>query len=117
MSEQLGQLISKYPGGEIQAPTYAVPYPNPDGTAGTDLYLQPDQLRRVLAAELPESTTRITAATQRPFSANCFTASSTNEQESAARSPWPHRMSRWSATPTLSPSSSPTPTWVPADLA
>jgi pimeloyl-ACP methyl ester carboxylesterase len=71
--EALGELIGRYPGSEIQAATYAVPYPNPDGTTGTDLYLQPDQLRRVFAADLPASTTKIMAATQRPFSAQCFT--------------------------------------------
>src|SRR5262249_29477355 len=52
--------------------TYPVPFPNPDGTTGTDLYLQPDQLRRVFAADLPPSTTKIMGATQRPFSAQCF---------------------------------------------
>jgi len=70
--EALGELIGRYPGSEIQAATYPVAYPNPDGTTGTDLYLQPDQLRRVFAADLPASTTRIMAATQRPFSAVCF---------------------------------------------
>jgi pimeloyl-ACP methyl ester carboxylesterase len=73
VGEALGELINKYPGSEIQAATYPVPYPNPDGTTGTDLYLQADQLRRVFAADLPVSTTKIMAATQRPFSANCFT--------------------------------------------
>jgi pimeloyl-ACP methyl ester carboxylesterase len=71
--EALGELIDKYPGSEIQVATYPVPYPNPDGTIGTDLYLQADQLRRVFAADLPVSTTKIMAATQRPFSAACFT--------------------------------------------
>jgi pimeloyl-ACP methyl ester carboxylesterase len=70
--EALGALIGMYPGSEIQAALNPVPYPNPDGTTGTDLYLQADQLRRVFAADLPESTTRIMAATQRPFSAQCF---------------------------------------------
>ncbi len=71
--ESLGQLISKYPGSEIQAALNAVPYPNPDGSTGTDLYLQADKLRQVFAADLPASTTKIMAATQRPFSAACFT--------------------------------------------
>lgn len=70
--EVLGELIGRYPGSEIQAALTPVPYPNPDGTTGTDLYLQPDKLRQVFAADLPASTTRIMAATQRPFSAACF---------------------------------------------
>ncbi|MEV0809444.1 alpha/beta hydrolase [Micromonospora sp. NPDC050200] len=71
--EALGQLITTYPGSEIQAALNPVPYPNPDGTTGTDLYLQADKLRQVFAADLPASTTKIMAATQRPFSAACFT--------------------------------------------
>jgi len=71
--EALGELISKYPGSEIQAALNPVPYPNSDGTQGTDLYLQADQLRRVFAADLASATTKIMAATQRPFSAACFT--------------------------------------------
>jgi pimeloyl-ACP methyl ester carboxylesterase len=72
IGETLGGLISTYPGSEIQAALNPVPYPNPDGTTGTDLYLLADQLRRVFAADLPASTTRIMAATQRPFGAQCF---------------------------------------------
>jgi pimeloyl-ACP methyl ester carboxylesterase len=70
--EKLGELINKYPGSEIQAALNEVPYPNPDGTTGTDLYLQADQFRRVFAADLPESTTRLMQAEQRPFSAVSF---------------------------------------------
>jgi pimeloyl-ACP methyl ester carboxylesterase len=85
--ESLGELIGRYPGSEIQAATYPVAYPNPDGTTGTDLYLQPDQLRRVFAADLATATTRIMGATQRPFSAVCF-----SEQTRAAA--W-HTIPSW----------------------
>ncbi|OKI47499.1 alpha/beta fold hydrolase [Micromonospora sp. CB01531] len=71
--EALGELIDKYPGSEIQAALNPVPYPNPDGTTGTDLYLQADKLRQVFAADLPTSTTKVMAVTQRPFNAACFT--------------------------------------------
>jgi pimeloyl-ACP methyl ester carboxylesterase len=71
--EALGELITKYPGSEIQAATRPVPYSNPDGTTGTDLYLQADKLKQVFAADLPTSTTKVMAATQRPFSDVCFT--------------------------------------------
>lgn len=70
--ETLGDLISRYPGSEIQAALNPIAYPNGDGTTGTDLYLQADKLRQVFAADLPAATTRIMAATQRPFSAQCF---------------------------------------------
>lgn len=74
VGESLAQLISKYPGSEIQAALTAVPFPNPDGTTGNDLYIRADQLRRVFAGDLPASTTRIMAATQRPFAEICFLA-------------------------------------------
>ncbi|MFE2585384.1 alpha/beta fold hydrolase [Streptomyces sp. NPDC059378] len=71
--EQLGVLIDKYPGSIIQAGTRPVPYPGPDGTTGTDLYLADDSFRAAFAADLPVATTRLMQATQRPFSAACFT--------------------------------------------
>ncbi|WP_239121008.1 alpha/beta fold hydrolase [Catellatospora chokoriensis] len=70
--ERLGELIGKFPGSEIQAALNPVQFPNPDGTTGTELYLQPDKLRAVFAADLPESTTMLMASTQRPFSASSF---------------------------------------------
>lgn len=76
--ERLGELISKYPGSEIQAALNHVPYPNPDGSTGTDLYIKSDKFREVFAADLPESTTKVMSATQRPFSAQSF-ADSTQE--------------------------------------
>ncbi|HEY9370571.1 alpha/beta hydrolase [Streptomyces sp.] len=70
--EKLGELIGKYPGSEIQAALNPVPYPNADGSTGTDLYLKADKFRSVFAADLPASTTRIMQAGQRPFSASSF---------------------------------------------
>ncbi|MFB6808499.1 alpha/beta hydrolase [Streptomyces sp. NPDC056387] len=75
--EQLGVLINKYPGSIIQAATRAVPYANPDGTTGTDLYLRTDGFRAAFAADLPLATTRLMQATQRPFSASSFTDTTT----------------------------------------
>jgi pimeloyl-ACP methyl ester carboxylesterase len=71
--EILGELIGRYPGSEIQAALREVPYPNPDGSTGTDLYLRPDRFRAVFAADLPRATTNVMAAAQRPFSASSFT--------------------------------------------
>ncbi|MEZ0071246.1 alpha/beta fold hydrolase [Planotetraspora sp. GP83] len=71
--EQLGVLINKYPGTQIPAAVQEVPYANPDGTTGTDLYLRADKFRAAFAADLPASTTRLMQATQRPFSASSFT--------------------------------------------
>lgn len=70
--EKLGELINKYPGSEIQAAVNPVPYPNPDGTTGTDLYLKPDKFRSAFTADRPASTTRVMQVTQRSFSASSF---------------------------------------------
>jgi pimeloyl-ACP methyl ester carboxylesterase len=72
VNEQLGVLIDKFPGSIIEAGTYPVPYPG-----GTDLYLAPDKFHAAFCADLSTATTRLMAATQRPFSANCFTDLST----------------------------------------
>ncbi|MFB7453434.1 alpha/beta fold hydrolase [Streptomyces sp. NPDC056194] len=71
--EQLGELISKYPGTEIPDSVDAVPFPNPDGSTGTDLYLKADKFRGAFAADLPASVTNVMQAAQRPFSASSFT--------------------------------------------
>jgi pimeloyl-ACP methyl ester carboxylesterase len=73
VGEQLGQLIQKFPGSEIQAALTQVPYTTGGGTTGTDLYLQPARFHAVFAADLPVSETSVMAAEQRPFAANCFT--------------------------------------------
>ncbi|MGW1006130.1 hypothetical protein [Streptomyces sp. NPDC002520] len=49
--EKLGDLVQRYPGSEIQAALDQVPFTNPDGTTGTDLYIKPDRLRDVCPAD------------------------------------------------------------------
>ncbi|MFJ6569061.1 alpha/beta fold hydrolase [Streptomyces sp. NPDC091292] len=68
--EQLGPLLNKFPGSLIGESVQEVPYPNPDGTTGIDLYLRADKFRAAFAADLPVSTTRVMQATQRPFAAS-----------------------------------------------
>jgi len=71
--EQLGVLLNKFPGSLIADSVQGVPYPNIDGTTGTDLYLRADTFRAAFAADLPLATTRLMQATQRPFSASSLT--------------------------------------------
>ena len=73
VGEQLGALVGKFPGSIIEAATAAVPYTAPDGSTGYDLYLTPDKIRAAFCADVSAATARLMAATQRPFSANCFT--------------------------------------------
>ncbi|MFZ3467985.1 alpha/beta fold hydrolase [Streptomyces sp. 4.24] len=70
--ERLGDLIQRFPGSEIQAALNEVPFTNPDGSTGIDLYLKADRLREVFAADLPRKQTELMAAEQRPFSASSF---------------------------------------------
>ncbi|MYW03545.1 alpha/beta hydrolase [Streptomyces sp. SID3343] len=70
--EKLGDIINKYPGSEIQAALNAVPFPNPDGSAGTDLYIRTDRFRDVFAADVSKKEAALMAAGQRPFSASSF---------------------------------------------
>ncbi|WP_326594885.1 alpha/beta fold hydrolase [Streptomyces sp. NBC_01803] len=64
------QIASQFPGSELGGALVARHYPLPDGTEGTDGYIDPAQFRAVFAADLPESETRLMAATQRPGSVN-----------------------------------------------
>lgn len=50
--EQLGVLLNKYPGSLIGSFVQGAPYPNPDGTTGTDLSLRADKFPAAFAAEL-----------------------------------------------------------------
>ena len=64
-------LGARFP-SELGTATKSVPYRAGGGVSGTDLYLKPDRLHQVFAADLPESTARILAATQRPAATTAF---------------------------------------------
>ncbi|MDT0454440.1 alpha/beta hydrolase [Streptomyces sp. DSM 41527] len=74
-------LAARFP-SELGTATNAVPY-RAGGVHGTDLYLKPDKLHQVFAANLPESTTRLMAATQRPVATTAFS-------EKANAAAWRH---------------------------
>lgn len=63
-------LATRFP-SELGTATKSVPY-RAGGVNGTDLYLKPDRLHQVFAADLPESTTRLMAVTQRPVATTAF---------------------------------------------
>jgi pimeloyl-ACP methyl ester carboxylesterase len=71
VGETQGELITKFPGSEVQPVSVPVPYTKPDGTTGTDLYLSKDG-QAAFAADIPTSTFRVLQATQRPFDADSF---------------------------------------------
>ena len=71
--ESLAQLVTMNPGTHITPDALIErPYPLPGGGTGIDLYLKPDIFRTAFAGDLPERTTRLMQATQRPFSLASF---------------------------------------------
>jgi len=72
--ENLAGLVTKNPGTHITPDALLErPYPLPGGGNGTDLYIQADVFRDAFAGDLPEATTRLMQAEQRPFSVAAFT--------------------------------------------
>ena len=71
VGETQGELITKFPGSEVEPVSVPVPYTKADGTTGTDLYLSKDG-KASFAAELPTSDFRVLQARQRPFDADSF---------------------------------------------
>ncbi|MEU6006589.1 alpha/beta hydrolase [Streptomyces sp. NPDC047453] len=63
-------LSARFP-SPLATATRSVPY-RAGGVSGTDLYIRPDKLHEVFAADLPQSMTKLMAATQRPAAATAF---------------------------------------------
>ncbi|WP_435186200.1 alpha/beta fold hydrolase [Streptomyces sp. bgisy126] len=74
VGESPAELSMKFAGSELGPALTPVPYA--DGT-GTDLYIRTDKFRSVFAADLPESQTRLMAATQRPVAQAGFAEKAT----------------------------------------
>ncbi len=66
--ESAAALAARFPSASA---TVSVPY-RAVGVSGTDLYIRPDKFHEVFAADLPQSTTKLMAATQRPAGAATF---------------------------------------------
>lgn len=60
-------LTDKFPGSTLPDALDPVPYTNPDGTTGTDLYIQQDKFRHQFAADVPRNQADLAAVTQRPI--------------------------------------------------
>jgi pimeloyl-ACP methyl ester carboxylesterase len=69
-SQQL--LLEKFPGSLVGPSIRPVPFTNPDGTEGADLYLAAEAFREAFAADVDAETAAVMAATQRPYSAAAF---------------------------------------------
>ena len=70
--ESTAQLVAKFPGGELGDAVNPVPFPLPDGSTGTDLYIQQDKFHAVFAADVAPDVAALMAATQRPIAATAL---------------------------------------------
>ncbi|MFG2964637.1 alpha/beta fold hydrolase [Streptomyces sp. NPDC048288] len=71
--ESFTSLSAKFAPAPLTKALKQVPFRGRDRTTGTDVYVQPNLLRRVFAADLPTSRTAVLAATQRPIALSAFT--------------------------------------------
>lgn len=78
--ESTAELAGKYPGGALGPALNPVPFATGD-TRGTDLYIQQDRFREVFAADVPDATAALMAATQRPIAASAL-------EDTAATAAW-----------------------------
>jgi pimeloyl-ACP methyl ester carboxylesterase len=64
--ESAVDLSGKFPGSTLGDALRPVPFTNPDGSQGTDLYIQNDKFRHQFAADVSLDQTDLMAVTQRP---------------------------------------------------
>jgi pimeloyl-ACP methyl ester carboxylesterase len=64
--ESTGELAGKFPGAELGSALTPAPYVA-GSNSGDDLYIEQDKFRAVFAADVPEATAALMAATQRPI--------------------------------------------------
>jgi pimeloyl-ACP methyl ester carboxylesterase len=72
VGESFSSLSAKFAPVPLTKALKQVPFRNGDGTTGTDVYVQPNKLHQVFAADLPTSQTDIMAVTQRPIALSAF---------------------------------------------
>ncbi|MBD5786006.1 alpha/beta hydrolase [Cellulosimicrobium terreum] len=67
IGESTGELAAKFPGAQLGAALEPISAPAPDGGTGDDLYIRQEEFRAVFAADVPDETAALMAATQRPI--------------------------------------------------
>ena len=72
--ESQQQLLERFEGSLVGPSIRPVPFTNPDGSEGTDLYLAPEAFREAFAADLDPETAAVMAAAQRPYAVAAFAA-------------------------------------------
>lgn len=74
--ESIEQLLGLNEGSLVLPSLRQVPFTNPDGSEGADLYLDQEAFPATFAADVDPETARVMAATQRPWSAAALSAPS-----------------------------------------
>ena len=72
--ESQQQLLERFDGSLVGPSIRPLPFTNPDGSEGTDLYLDPEAFGDAFAADLDPATAAVMAAAQRPYAAAAFAA-------------------------------------------
>jgi pimeloyl-ACP methyl ester carboxylesterase len=72
--ESQQQLLERFEGSLVGPSIRPVPFTNPDGSEGTDLFLDPEAFREAFAADVDPETAAVMAAAQRPYAAAAFAA-------------------------------------------
>ncbi|MFD9459166.1 alpha/beta fold hydrolase [Streptomyces sp. NPDC059985] len=66
--ESMNMILGKFAGSELPESSNSLSV-NAGGSSGIDLYVKPDKFRQALAADVPERTAAVMAASQRPINA------------------------------------------------
>jgi pimeloyl-ACP methyl ester carboxylesterase len=74
--ESLADISGAYPNSALAGALLPRPYPLPDGTSGTDLYINPATFKDVFARDVSTATAAQMAVAQRPLSLAAFTGTS-----------------------------------------
>jgi pimeloyl-ACP methyl ester carboxylesterase len=74
VGESQQQLLEKFESSLVGPSIRPVPFTNPDGSEGIDLYLAPEAFREAFAADVDPVTAAVMAAAQRPYAAAAFAA-------------------------------------------
>ena len=70
--ESQQQLLERFEGSLVGPSIRPVPFTNPDGSEGADLYLAPEAFHEAFAADVDPATAAVMAAAQRPYAAAAF---------------------------------------------
>jgi len=77
--ESQQELLEKFEGSLVGPSIRPVPFTGPDGSEGTDLYLDREAFREAFAADVDPETAAVMAAAQRPYAAAAFAGTPSGE--------------------------------------